>query len=389
MSEGENLIIIVARLGKTIMPDNKNQHFVPKCHLSRFSNDEEGRSVNLLNIRSDRFISNAPIKGQCSRDYFYGKDLGLEKAFQSLEGLYSQGVRDVISGNITQGTVAAINKFSYYQFHRTEAAAKRMAAQLENMVEAVDPLRLIFSNDRILPQNVIILQALRLAATSEMYLDDLRTIFVQNNSSTDFITSDDPCIITNRWLFQRHRTENFGLMNSGLMMILPLNPKYCMISYDSQVYETRDRIGGLIRTNDARDIDALNDLQIIKASQNIYLSDHSQADCIRDRLARISHLRRKSWYNIQVLTHDGNDDTGERYVNLGDKVAREGRKSLIVSGNLYPSPPNWFSKIKIRHKPITHFKHVGVGHVRRKEWLTSSGADSYRSFALAARTNRM
>jgi hypothetical protein len=60
------------------MAGNKNQHFVPKFYLRHFSADK--KSIHLLNLKSEKPIFGAPLKNQCSRDYFYGEDGRHEKA---------------------------------------------------------------------------------------------------------------------------------------------------------------------------------------------------------------------------------------------------------------------------------------------------------------------
>ncbi|AXW32869.1 hypothetical protein CJO88_05685 [Ralstonia solanacearum] len=52
---------------------NKNQHFVPRCYLRQFTIDRGNKAINLYNVERDRFIEGAPVKNQCSGDYFYGK----------------------------------------------------------------------------------------------------------------------------------------------------------------------------------------------------------------------------------------------------------------------------------------------------------------------------
>lgn len=64
------------------MASNKNQHFVPRCYLRPFTLDGNGLSINIFNIDRSRAIKNAPVKNQCSGDYFYGKDQKLERALQ-------------------------------------------------------------------------------------------------------------------------------------------------------------------------------------------------------------------------------------------------------------------------------------------------------------------
>lgn len=38
------------------MASNKNQHFVPRCHLRPFTRDTEGKVINLFNLDRDSRI---------------------------------------------------------------------------------------------------------------------------------------------------------------------------------------------------------------------------------------------------------------------------------------------------------------------------------------------
>jgi len=55
------------------MATNKNQHFVPRCYLRPFTLDSANVAINLFNIDRMKFVERAPVKHQCSRDYFYGR----------------------------------------------------------------------------------------------------------------------------------------------------------------------------------------------------------------------------------------------------------------------------------------------------------------------------
>ena len=63
----------------------KNQHFVPRHYLRRFSFDG-GKRIRLFNLASNRCVANAPLKTQCSADYFYSKDPRIESQICELEG---------------------------------------------------------------------------------------------------------------------------------------------------------------------------------------------------------------------------------------------------------------------------------------------------------------
>jgi hypothetical protein len=81
------------------MATNKNQHFVPRSHLRPFTVNAGDAAINVFNLDRKRLILNAPVKTQCSRDYFYGTDEKLEKAIQMIESKYGAALRAIITNN--------------------------------------------------------------------------------------------------------------------------------------------------------------------------------------------------------------------------------------------------------------------------------------------------
>ena len=76
------------------MASNKNQHYVPQCYLREFATDSTSAAINLYNLDREKFIINASIKHQCSKNYFYGNNLLLEKAMQPIESNYSKVLKE-------------------------------------------------------------------------------------------------------------------------------------------------------------------------------------------------------------------------------------------------------------------------------------------------------
>jgi len=83
----------MAKKGKT-----KNQHFVPKCLLRRFSKNDKTTSVFV--IGSSKFVPTAGIKTQCAADYYYGSDQQVETQLSRLEGAFSKAL-----GDLSQDTI--------------------------------------------------------------------------------------------------------------------------------------------------------------------------------------------------------------------------------------------------------------------------------------------
>jgi hypothetical protein len=63
--------------------------------LRPFSVDEQGYAIHLFNIKREKCIATAPVKGQCARDYYYGEDGLLEHILQGYEGRYATIVREI------------------------------------------------------------------------------------------------------------------------------------------------------------------------------------------------------------------------------------------------------------------------------------------------------
>ena len=77
-------------------PKKKNNHFVPRSYLKRFCAGSE-RQVGLYNFNSDVTVESAPIRSQCSKDYFYTKNPAFEKEFTNIEGIQKRLLDDIIN----------------------------------------------------------------------------------------------------------------------------------------------------------------------------------------------------------------------------------------------------------------------------------------------------
>lgn len=120
------------------MADNKNQHFVPRVHLRPFTVNGEGLAINLFNLDRMKAIPNAPVRNQCSGDYFYGQNKLLENAINFIEASYGPIVRHLSSdgGAVRSAVKVVLKRFIYLQYLRTEAAslkASEMALALQDI----------------------------------------------------------------------------------------------------------------------------------------------------------------------------------------------------------------------------------------------------------------
>ncbi|WP_417459859.1 DUF4238 domain-containing protein [Kordiimonas sp.] len=353
------------------MAANKNQHFVPKIHFKPFSKDGENACVNLLVLSNKKLVSNAPIKNQCSKNYFYGKDLELEKAFQELEGYYGQIIAKVQTNpyDVLDDDLQFLRFFAYLQSVRTEAAVRRNSAFFTEMMS-----KAYAENPEFLPEyettdeDIVRLCLSGVDAFCE-HSADLRTCLILNRSKTEFITSDDPAIITNRFHAQKEFLKHLGvgISAAGAMLFMPLSPKICFVAYDQNVYSADHRKAHIITTSKPSDICAINELQMLKANKSIYFSSWELGEELKTHFTGMEATRPTTWHEVHVAVEDENfrDATHKRYkvIDLETETAGE-RDALIHVVTRYPQPSRWFSALRLRTQPKIFDTHTGQGILR-------------------------
>ena len=353
------------------MAENKNQHYVPKCHLRPFSIHGTGTAINLYNIRLDQGIQNASIRGQCSRSYFYGEDRKLETILQGMEGKYATTIAEIEQGpkEVSEDTSGFLREFAHLQYSRTAKAAERRRATFESMHEISS--RPVKANKGVridevdLSLRAMVLGNLWTWAKSRDTIDDLKVAIVRNETNIDFVTSDDPAVLTNRVHLQTLKCNSFGLISCGMQLFLPLTPKLALIAYDTDAYGAPNKRGNWIPISRPRDVLALNELQYLNCDANIYF----QAWDDRDRIAaeykeaaprRLSIVHRL-WVGIKVGENSEADmyrrATKEETTTLGTKI--------VTVSPVFPTPRHWFSGLRFREKVWGWFPATGTGLFRQ------------------------
>lgn len=334
------------------MPDNKNQHYVPRCHLKPFSLNREGRAINLLNHPKEIIRENVPVSGQCAKSYFYGEDLVIEKQLQSLEGRYAAIVRRVEEGaHLDDGELRFLKEFAFLQWCRTDGALRRRREAMEAMDQltrrGIEDMRV----DRPdLSQKSMVLGSLKVWATCGEDIADLRVLILSNRSRVDFVTSDDPAVVTNRVSFQRMRDDNFGVATVGAMLIMPLGPRYAVICYDHDAYSPVGRMGHVVNIDRDQDARAFNELQYLNSLVNIYFAGPVErgqqiAADFRAVAARRPTVRLRMWQGVS----EGIEGNFECFRRVRDDEQINPLATRIQSFSpLYPQPMHWMSNFPMR-----------------------------------------
>ena len=282
------------------MAKNKNQHYVPQFYLRNFSST--GRSLNLLNISTGKIIVGDSIKNQCSEDYFYGRTILIEKAFGEIETNTGRMLKRVINDNyiplaktqdhtILQLFIVTLHSRTKYKLEEMNEMVDRIGKsvlELHPDVEKnlLDKLKIQLD----FPLHYSILNSL----TRYHLIQDLQMHIFINKSSDNFITSDHPIVLYNKWAEDIKDFGAVGLASKGLLIFLPLNPRKLLLLYDSNVYKIGNRKDVVTTINNSEEIKNINLLQWLKCQDNIYFFSENEQDKIKNNAKVNIILRQQS-----------------------------------------------------------------------------------------------
>lgn len=345
------------------MASNKNQHFVPRCYLKPFTFDAEGLAISLFNIDRRRFIQNAPVKNQCAGDYFYGKDLKLEKALQGIEGMYAMALSRILSDKytLTDEDQILLRSFWLLQYMRTDAASRRTAELANGLIEharAPEEYRMSIREAVQLSMSVFI-DMIR-------EVSDLKICLLRNRTQLPYVACDDPAIMTNRWHLHddRARWRAMGVGSAGALFLLPLSPNVMCVVYDGDVYSIPHQ-EGWADVRQIEDVAAFNEHQFLNCRANIFFRDWPDSECIREEFDRLAPSRPGSRYRINMAVFDKAENGHERYRVMEPADIPEGSKVIIHNEAISPKPSAWPSVIAWRSRGTVYTNGTGLGFLRR------------------------
>lgn len=346
------------------MATNKNQHFVPRCYLRPFTLDSANVVINLYNIDRQRFIENAPVKHQCSSDYFYGENLRLEKVLQFTEGAYAEVLRKILEPGyrLTNAHRAFLQHFWLLQHMRTEAASRRAIEMSDGMGTVIGGEA---RNFKLGIRDAV--QESMLTFVAEMHaVDDLKICLIKNRAAIPFVTSDDPAVLTNRWHFGDMRVigKSFGLNSAGNIMLLPLSPSVLCIGYDGDVYNITHEKGWVTIRHDA-DIQAINQHQFLNCRANIFVRDSTWANMVHDAFNSVAELRPKARHKITYAVLDKQEGGYTRYRVIDRAFAGNDQEALMHLQITHAHPSAWPKQLRWRQKGSVFTNGSGSGYVRR------------------------
>jgi hypothetical protein len=287
------------------MVENKWQHFVPQFYFRFFSEDSE--NIRGHHLRSGKHYKDK-ILNQSAKDYFYSKNIQIEKSFIPLESKFNAVLSKIIENEefrvLTEEEYLEMLRFITFQGSRTEKAKLLADDFIDKISEKI--MKPIMKADKELMKKVTEkdLDKVRLvypgaflygvihSLESNILLTDLVPAVVINNTEDDFIFSDNPVVFYN--LVYRDPSHAFeGNQHPGLIIFCPISPTKCLLLYDP-VYYSIELVRNMININDKKDIKAINKLQFHSCLNNVYYKSESQRDYVDSLSKEYSSKYQKS-----------------------------------------------------------------------------------------------
>lgn len=258
----------------------KNQHYVPQFYLRNFSEDE--RSLKKAVLSSGKVFETSSIRGECSKDYFYGSDGYVERLLGCIEEDCAEYFRDAIRFNQDKDKIpnkmrCCFAAFATLQFMRTKKnndffanTDKEHNKILANLYERDYGPDSIPEELREKDYSTLSQTAVYSAIMLYPALNDLTCVFLDNETDEDYVLSDNPVVCQNPLLEKFSTCNCSGFATRGLQIYIPLTPRRVVCLYDSEAYKFPKK--SLIHIYSKKDVVALNNLQFMNAENNVYFT---------------------------------------------------------------------------------------------------------------------
>jgi hypothetical protein len=276
----------------------KNKHhYVPRFYLNSFAS--EPRRVHIFHLAGWKAIRSGGIKDQCYKHKLYGATDDLENILSEMEGKISPIIKFIINADARRFVLDDeqnkwLRIFIGLQTTRTITAANKINEGTDKLV------KLIFSKQA--QDKGIDLSKVRISSTNPLALsmrnfpiiaadlDDLVSHLLINDTSHNFVTSDNPVVFYNQYC-ERLEGGRIGATCRGLQIFIPLSPSRLLLLYDAKVYKLNDKNGNVTRLNAHDDVFALNLICGSHARDVILFSDWKDLNNVQ-RLAQAATLYR-------------------------------------------------------------------------------------------------
>lgn len=333
------------------MTEKKNQHYIPKFYLRKFSVENNEKQIGVFNIDNKIFIQRGKLKSQGSKNFFYGQDGVIETNLSEIEGHLGITLKHIITNKIVPRKLSNehinILLFIILTDLRNPVSINLMRDsfdQVRNLLKELDPnadLDKLFPNITHEETVQISLSSIKEVLPEIMDLDYKILI---NSTIKPFITSDFPIVKYNQYLELKNwvgTKSGYGL--DGLQIFIPLTSELILVFYDSAIYKAGNKKQRLIEITNERDVESLNILQFVNCLGTIYFNEKANESYIRhlNSLANKFTRANSAKSSLSYLHKEGVDT---------DSLIKAGKPNLIVMGSTDVETKLKLSFMKIHSK---------------------------------------
>lgn len=295
----------------------KNQHFVPRFYLKRFSRNQIEKSINIFLPDRSKFVEGGSIADQASRGFYYGKDGVVENNLSALEGKWSSTIKSFSKENFPDSLSERHNNFLEFvcytdfrnpfradqieELSKIQGAGVRALHKVMKEEKVLESEKFIVSAQEQVRQNKV-MESLQNAERAVSIISDLKMKLLVNNSPRPFLTSDFPIVQYNQYfekLSKRHIP--FGLGSWGTQIFIPIDSKQVALLYDSERYLVGNHKDDFVLVTNSKDVDQINVLQYQNCLHAVYGNEHYTQEYAEFLNKLSNRFKKKQQINYSIV----------------------------------------------------------------------------------------
>lgn len=295
------------------MAENKSQHFVPRFYLAHFSSDG-GNRFHLFHVARQEVRTNVGIRDQCAANYFYGKDLKIEKAFMELESVVAGVLREVLAGARlpvagSEGDLV-LRTHVALQWGRTRSHTTGQHEMTARMVKTAfggntkGKTRFEEEMEAVTLEDSTRM-SVEVSADCAAFIGDLESKLIDANGHGEFVTSDAPVVMANPHYLGHYPGGVTGLGVEGLVLLVPLSPRYLAIYYDRSCYRVGSPHQRTVAVSGPADVAALNNFQCLNADAVVYFQNELFGSTLAAEYSKVRRLRPEDRHVVRMAVATG------------------------------------------------------------------------------------
>lgn len=344
----------------------RKHHYVPRFYLEVFRSAP--RRIHIYNLPRHQAIPNASLRDQCYKHRFYGTTDDLEENLAIIECHVAPVLKAIREQRVLPSPESEeyqlLFAFVALQLLRTTAAAARINTSVDKMTKQVfsrDPrLEGIDIESVRFGYDYPVLLSLSHLPAMLYSISDLKAHLILA-SENSFITSDNPVCKYNQYCEAAREVGVTGALSRGLLLFLPLSPGVHLLLYDGSVYKVGDLRSNITSASD-EDVELLNMMQVISASENVYFSDWQQAKGL-EQLARKAARYRDS-DSVRVLEYGAEKDENYSLLHLFERTPNLGLNLSFLSIRRNARRVPLYERVRNYRKPFPMPDRPGPPYLR-------------------------